>query len=409
MLKVLIHAPQADAHALLYLRNLVEALLPLPVQIAAAVHRDAPASVDFQQAIAAFENRIEIDAILETDAGASALGASAQRQREFTAAVDRHAPHHVYVITGDALASLLGVARRFGNSHAFPSAEIILHDSAWAYQSRLSKAHLVAHAQLHGLFAAPWSRVHWLDPRAYEKAGAMFPKHASRINLLPEPVPALPRIDQRDARKHLQIPDEGNYIGCIGTLSEQEGVDQFIHAFARNPHRDEHLLLVGRPTPIVQAAANAYPFLQKQKQILIVDESITDDVQAATMRAVNVVAIPHPHCPRVEGTLLRAISLGRPVLGSTFGWLGTTIDQFKLGWTCPTVDAVATVKCIRNAFTQYDKWKPSTASKRLLQFHSESHFRSAITAMLRDRLNEPTPAAPITWDKVASTQAHTEQ
>lgn len=408
MLKVLIHASQADAHALPYLRNLAEALLCLPVQIVAVVHRESPASVDFQQAIASFENRIVIDASLQADAEASALGSTAQRQREFIAAVERHAPHHVYVVNGDALASLLGVARRFGANQSFPPAEILLHDAGWAYASRLSKAHLVAHAQLHGLFAAPWSRVHWLDPLAYEKAGTMFPKHASRVNLLPEPVPALPRIDQRDARKHFQIPEEGNYIGCVGQLTEQAGVDQFIHAFARNPHRDEHLLLVGRATPVVQAAANAYPLLQKQKQILLIDESVTDAVQATALRALNIVAIPHPRCMHVDGTLLRATAAGRPVLGSEFGWIGSTINQFKLGWTCPTHDAVATVKCIRTAFAQYDKWKPSAATKRLWQFHTETHFRSAITAILRERLNEPNQAPPITWAKVASAQAHAE-
>ena len=110
-------------------------------------------------------------------------------------------------------------------------------------------------------------------------------------------------------------------LGAFGNLNASKRVPQLLDAFARfrESHPDAQLLLVGAAAPGVDLSGRiAHDGLEGA----VVHEDYVDERRLwALMAGVDVVvSLRSPTMGETSGTVVRALSLGKPLLVSDVGW-----------------------------------------------------------------------------------------
>ncbi|MDX6515073.1 MAG: hypothetical protein QOH73_739 [Gaiellaceae bacterium] len=113
-------------------------------------------------------------------------------------------------------------------------------------------------------------------------------------------------------------------IGCFGHVNASKRVPQLVRAFARllERHPGARLLLVGSAAPGFELALRDVP-----EEAIIREEYVPEDRLWALMDRCDVlVNLRHPTMGETSGSVIRALSLGKPVVVSDVGWFSELPD-----------------------------------------------------------------------------------
>ncbi|HET6404502.1 MAG TPA: glycosyltransferase [Candidatus Thermoplasmatota archaeon] len=142
---------------------------------------------------------------------------------------------------------------------------------------------------------------------------------ARRVEVLPNPVPPLPRHDPREARAKLGLP-EGPLVLYLGRLARVKRVDRLLEAVRQM--RDTHLVIAGEgpeEAELRKAAGERVRFLGR----------VDEPTKAMLLQAADVLCLPSEH----EGqplVLLEAMSVGTPVVATDAAWVPPELREYGL-------------------------------------------------------------------------------
>jgi len=150
-------------------------------------------------------------------------------------------------------------------------------------------------------------------------------RYAGPIRVIPHP--AWPAPDP--------VPAEGiagrPLIGCFGNLNMNKRIPQLLEAFTlfRRAHPDARLLLVG-------ASAERFDLSRRLERLALADGVIREDyVDEARMwslmaRCDVLVNLRYPTMGETSGSVIRGLSLGKPMVVSDVGWFAELPDDVAL-------------------------------------------------------------------------------
>jgi glycosyltransferase involved in cell wall biosynthesis len=141
------------------------------------------------------------------------------------------------------------------------------------------------------------------------------------------PHPAWPVPDLRRA----QVEGEPVF-GCFGHLNESKRIPQLLEAFAavRAEHPHARLLLVGPSSPAFDLNARLAS-AGVTRDGVVREEYVEEQRLWELMAACDVVvALRAPTMGETSGTVVRALSLGKPLVVSDLGWFAELPDELAL-------------------------------------------------------------------------------
>jgi len=150
-------------------------------------------------------------------------------------------------------------------------------------------------------------------------------RYAGPIRVIPHP--AWPAPDPVPAEGILGRP----LIGCFGNLNMNKRIPQLLEAFTlfRGAHPDARLLLVG-------ASAERFDLSRRLERLALADGVIREDyVDEARMwslmaRCDVLVNLRYPTMGETSGSVIRGLSLGKPMVVSEVGWFAELPDDVAL-------------------------------------------------------------------------------
>ena len=160
---------------------------------------------------------------------------------------------------------------------------------------------------------------------------------AGPIDVVPHPAWPLPRVEPERVA-------EGTVVGCFGVVNASKRIPELLRAVAavRRDHPDVTLLLVGPTAPGFD--------LDRRLQRLglsgegIVREPWVDERRLWALMAGSdvLVNLRHPTMGETSGSVVRGLSLGKPLVVSDVGWFSELPDDVALA-VPPDEDEVATL------------------------------------------------------------------
>lgn len=410
-MRVLIFEPQFLGHNLVHVARLVRAIDDLGCQPVLATTPMAIKSEEFRLHMTDVLSRVELRPLsgFRTDADSrrirsNGIRGAAALYRGLKSAIKQAQPDHVYVPLGNQMARL--AALPFGLASALKKcgaeAETLLVGGRYLYPKNGLLHKLRQKALLSLIASGPWQSVFHLDDAAYEQ----FQLHGGRMaqigKLLPEPIGEFDRLSQSAARQRFDLPPEGRAIGVVGLIERRKGLDLLLNAIrieASQLKPSDQLFLIGPHHPEVhQMLAGPYADLVTAGRVQSVDRRLSESDMTAAIAATDVMATVYPNHPYASGVLSATAAVGRPLLGSSTGWIGRTIEKFELGHTCDPNDQGDVAAKLVTALDASGNYQPSSASERLVEFLGDQNYAALWTARLRERLGvQPSPDAR-NWD-----------
>lgn len=389
-MQVLIYEPAFRGHRLNFVRLLIPALNRLGADIVLATSAEAIRSAEWQVQIAPIVEGATVDASLATP-GPGVVANALQRYRDLTGVVARHCPDWMLIPYADGVAQMMGLAAKWGRQ-ILPSSlpvEGLQLRGGFAYPQPNLRSRVRAELSWRLAAAYPWHRLHQLDPLVHENLLIRRPSLAENIDVMPDPIPTPPKIDREAARRELELGTGGRWCGCVGGLDVRKGIDRLIKAFADADLDGGRLLLAGRTDATVRAQLKGpYATLVKRQQIVVLDRYISDHELDLAIAAMDLVCTPYPRHIGSASIVIRAAAVGRPVLGSDYGWIGRTVPQFKLGATCDTTDRAAFAAALKAALELSQAHESSAAAREFTAFHTPENFQAVWMRAMGERARE---------------------
>jgi glycosyltransferase involved in cell wall biosynthesis len=124
----------------------------------------------------------------------------------------------------------------------------------------------------------------------------------------------------------------GPVIGCFGVVNASKRIPELLHATAkvREAHPDVTLLLVGPTSP-------GFDLERRLQRLGLADEGLVREGWAdearlwALMAGADIaVNLRHPTMGETSGSVIRALSLGKPLVVSDVGWFSELPDEVAL-------------------------------------------------------------------------------
>lgn len=253
---------------------------------------------------------------------------------------------------------------------------------------------------------SPMDVIHHMDPIIAEDTLRRQPKLKARLTVIPDPVdPIEADLTQAEARRRLNIPESGRVIGTAGMLDSRKGVDLLIRAFvtvyrAGKLRADDRLLLVGKLNPELKPLLKGASDLLASGNIITVDRFVSDVEMSNGLSAMDVVATPYPAHIGSASIAIRGAAQRRPVLASTFGWLGVVVPKFGLGSVCEVTNAPVFEAALVRSLEESADYQPGEAARQFVRYSAVANFQSHWVQRLAARMKIPQPAV-IRWDELA--------
>lgn len=146
--------------------------------------------------------------------------------------------------------------------------------------------------------------------------------YEGNVWMIPHPAWPVPEIAA-------ERPGSGLVVGCFGVVNASKRIPELLRAFARvrERHRGTTLLLVGPTSP-------GFDLERRLQRHGLVDESLVregwvDEARLwALMAGADVcVNLRHPTMGETSGSVVRALSLGKPLVVSDVGWFAELPDD----------------------------------------------------------------------------------
>jgi glycosyltransferase involved in cell wall biosynthesis len=397
-MRVLIFEPQYVGHNLTYVNYLATQLIELGCEIHLVTSHQALASDEFQHHLGHLRPHLRcfpVDgfAARKKGTGVSVNGLRSGRtlMRGLQIGLTTIKPDHLYVLSGNPLSHWMGLPNPISNylwQHKIES-EIVLLFGKYSHPSHGLAAFLKAKLALLALARGPWQRVHHILPRAIEAMTTFSRDFAQRVRLLPDPIDPPIVMSRAEARKLLQLPESGRYIGLVGVIERRKGVYEFLQSFEKAVNQlrpDDRALLAGKFTEEVRnLIAARFHGLTNSGRLIFLDRHL--DLWAAC-NAADVVTTPYPNHLYSASIVIRAAAVNRFVLANRIGWMEQTVGPHCIGTTCNTSDLDAYAAKIVESLHCSENFTTNENAQRFVQFHSQANFACHLTELLCERLHQ---------------------
>ena len=404
MPRVVIAEPAHDGHKYTYVKLLVEAVTSLTRDVVLLLSPEGMQSAEFRTNLESLVGGMDVRPVLRNPRPGM-LKAAADGVSNVRRAVREANPDVLYFPTADGLAEAVGFARMAGLS-PLPRgvhAECLMTRLTFAYPGDEARRMVPVPAVLAALRNSPWETIHLIDLLAYEWVQRHGGPLKRRFRVAPDPVEQYPPLTRAEARRRLDIPEDGRYLVCPGILIARKGIDRLVEAFRTADLRQEdRLLLAGPVGPEIRELLQGEECsrLMSARRLLVIDRYLSGEEMACVMSAGDVVCCPYPWQPHPSSISVKALGCGRPVLGADNCWLGYMIPRFEMGWTVGVNDAAAFAVIVRRCLDEAPQWQPSEAARRLVEFQSADNFKACWSDGVRRLMGMPSLSRHGTWDWV---------
>jgi glycosyltransferase involved in cell wall biosynthesis len=401
---ILIFEPRHKGHHLLYVQSLIPSLLDVADRVTFIAGADVLASVEFAARIEPFRQHLDIPADLPGLEGSSDfIGGMTDMFRH---ALVRWKPDHVLVPTADALVQKLGVLALTGRARFARNVDIeaCILQCRFAYPGTGTTEKLKRALIRRTVAASPIDRLMTIDGVAYRRMQS--PGHAlrNRFEMTPDPLEDVPLVTQMEARRQLGLPLDGRYVLLAGALDGRKGTDRLISAFRRaRTSPSDRLLIAGKPQPEVQAilASPESQELRRDGKLVTIERILSDwDMMAVTV-ASDLVCTPYIQHVGPSAMITRALSLGKPVLGTNYGWMGEIVPLLGGGWVCDTAQPDTFAAMIEQALGPAQEIHRIPAAQVLRAYLSKENFAAVWMRRVRAKLGLP-PLPETRWEDVVN-------
>jgi glycosyltransferase involved in cell wall biosynthesis len=158
-----------------------------------------------------------------------------------------------------------------------------------------------------------------------------------KIKLLNDPVRLIDVIDRHSARRLLGIPPEKFVILVYGNITKRKGLVELISAISGIAAKNFFILIAGEIDREIQALKHTDEFrrLFDNDQIVFSHGFHDDDREKSVFGAADAVWVAY--CRGFygsSGVVYQAGAAKLPVIGSTYGLIGWTIQKYSIGFCC---------------------------------------------------------------------------
>ncbi len=397
-MRVLIFNPDERGHNFVFLKALVPALNDLNCDVTLALTKQGFDSTEFRAHLEPISNRFKADCSLTPECGRG------RRIAEMASAVRRTDAEHLLVPNAEPILAMLGLYGALGRP-AMPAtvpSEFTLIRADFAYPPSTLKQLAWYWAKEQCINALPRATISLIDPVAHASIQRRGSCLAERIRLLPELLDKVAPIERDEARRRLNLPNQGRFLACAGRLDLRKGIGSLVQAFAKADLRaNDRLLLAGELHPeLLNLFQTRFGTMVRSKRILLMNRYLSDEELNWVLCASDVVAATYlvGHSAP-SGIINKAAVIGRPVLASRFGWSDYMVPEFGLGTLTDIADPQVLSRDVALALEQSNSYMQSSRSLRLRDYLSPHNFAASWTAGISARLGRPAPERR-KWDWV---------
>lgn len=401
-LRPLVFEPDLNGHRASYLRHLIEAIADLGMEPTVVTSQGAEEHPGYHVHLGSVSQLARWDHV-HLPGSRSPLGAARAKAQALFAVVRRHCPDHLLVPYGDGLSQVISLGHLVGRGRTLSGlqSEALIFRVPWVYGAGGPMARMTGLLSQAMLCAAPWTRLHFQDPFAWRGVTERCAGLSERAKVMPEAIEEVPALSRVEARRRLGLKDGGRYVVLAGRINRRKGADLLLRAFATAELKPgDRLLLVGAwEAGLRREVRRLIHEARASDRLVTMDRYVSSGELTLALQAADVVAAPYVRHIGSASFVVRAAALGRPVLGSDFGWIGRTVQGFRLGRVCDVENPNAFISTIQKSLDEAHRYTLSESARRLVRYHSVLNFRAHWMARLRQRLGIPAPN-PLTWDRV---------
>ena len=236
----------------------------------------------------------------------------------------------------------------------------------------------------------------------YEYALRHHCRWVNRARVVPDPVDRAPRLGRAEARRMLNVPEDGRYLGMLGAFDGRKAIPELLAAFrAAKLDATDRLLLAGRLNREFRALINSeYQDLLSSQRLILIDRFLTDNELAQGYGALDLVCATYRNFPQLSSLMLKGIAAGRPIVAHDFGWPRAIIKRFRAGYVGNMFDTSSFAQTLRRSLEDSADYTETVATKRLLEFHNPSNFNETMLEHVRRAAGKAERHPLRTWDWV---------
>ena len=379
-MKVLIYQQFHPGHHYHFVRQLLPGLLDLTRDVVVALTADGRASMQFEQSLAPFVDRVTFDPSLPDGHERVVRNMRVRLHTDLRNAVRRHRPDYVLVPSGDPHSTVMGAFRLIG-AGGLPGrcpGEIGIHGGRPTSPRPLEDVSRVW-LDTFTLKAAGWTRLHFMNFLHYERLTARSDGLARRAVVMPNPVDRHPRRSKEESRRLLGLPAQGRMIGIAGVIDYRKAVAELLTAFSKaSSDPDDRVVLAGVLNEHHRRTIERHhQRLVDAGRLIIRDEFLSGDRYHAALSAFDVVVVPYPGFTGASSVLIEGLTAGRPVLTDCHGWCHAMVSRFGGGWSCDIRNESSFVDGVKIALKECESYRESEATARLLAFNSPENYTAS--------------------------------
>lgn len=403
-MRVLVYEQWRSGHYFNYLQHLLPRLSELADEVVVAMTAEALVAREFEDRLGACRRlrNLRFEGNVPYAHPALPLRERLSLLTNLRDAVRDAKPDYLLVPSADAQTLAMGALGHFGVRllpAGLPS-EATFHQG-YGPAAANAKQFMKEAVYRAGFAGSGWTRLNFVNVLYYQYA-LRHCRWAERARLVPDPVPAAPRMDRREARRRLGMPEDGRYCGLLGVLDGRKAVPELLAAFrAARLRSEDRLLLAGNLDADFRALiARDYGDLVKSGRVVVLDRFLSDEEMAQGYAALDLACVTYRNFPGLASLMLRAVAAERPVIAHDFGWCGAMVRRFGFGALTDIEDRDRFARDLADALENSAGYTESEETRRLLAFHDPDNFAETMLDGVRERTGKP-PRAPLrTWQWV---------
>lgn len=377
MTRALIFEPKVTGHYLTYVAAMIPAFLDRGIKVVLVLSATAEDSDAYHYKLSKFEQDIEVKFLLPAGRYKHDALNTLIWNKSLLALLENEEFEAIFVPGGDnfPLASLFTSRRRFrralrGAPLAYGLVLFNLHGEAPTLKQKLiNKIRVIALQKTYG------DKLCINDPFAFDWLAREHQALSRKFALIPDPIEGFEPVSKLSARKILNMPVEGRYVGVVGALSTnpKKGLADFVNALSLlKDESDLHALFAGKMT---NATLHLISSLKSVfgSRLVVIDRFLTDKELHIAVSSLDVVCTPNTGNIGVSGIVMRALQANRIVVGSNVGWQATAIPMLGLGSVVNVDDPQLFAKAIINA-SHLGEAAVNQKGARMLEYSSKMNF-----------------------------------
>ena len=154
-------------------------------------------------------------------------------------------------------------------------------------------------------------------------------------------------ISKKEARKHLNIPDNNRVLLCFGFIRKNRGYEYLIDA--AKDMRDTIVMIAGKPED-KDVCQKLLAYEKRLPQLRVFAKWIPDEEIQYYLNACDIVVLPYTDIT-TSGVIPLAYAFSRPVITTNIGGLNDIVND-ETGIIVPAKDVGALRNAIENIFSR---------------------------------------------------------